>query len=114
MADQRIAHLNEEKKEWLRFTNFNIWSVLKLVSGGKKHIREMVLFFKGSSSTLEITVNDLIKWGLLSENREQKWPFKRTLSLTKSGMKMLGLLDEIGNMVEEIRRREKGRRGGDE
>ncbi len=83
----------------------NSWSVLKLVEGGKDHIREMIGVFKGSSSTLEITVNNLVRWGLLSENRGKKWPFRRTLTLTKDGVKMLGLMDEIGNMVKEIRMR---------
>ncbi len=94
VTDQRIAHLDEEKKEWLSFTNFNVWAVLKLVNGGKRHIREIMSFLKGSTFTLETTVNNLVKWGLLSENREQKWPFKRTLNLTKDGVKMLNLLDE--------------------
>lgn len=103
MADQRIAHLDEEKREWLDITNFNVWQVLRLVEDGKTHIRKMIGIFKGSNTTLERTVNSLVRWGLLSENRGQKWPFHRTLGMTKSGMRMLNLLDQIGDIVKQIR-----------
>ncbi|MBA7503772.1 hypothetical protein ES706_02393 [subsurface metagenome] len=105
MARQRIAHLDEEKREWLNITNFNVWRVLKLVNGGGRHIRAIMSLFKGSTFTLGTTVNSLVRWGLLSEDKEETWPFKRTLALTEDGVKMLGLLDEIGEMVKGIRSR---------
>ena len=104
IVDPRIFHLGKEKKEWLDITNFNVWQVLRLISGGKNHIRVMADAFKGSNTTLEFTVNSLTKWGFLSENKSQEFPFKRTLALTRKGMKMLRLLDEIGEMVKEIRK----------
>lgn len=99
----RIANLDKEKREWLDITNFNVWQVLRLVEDGKTHIRKMIGIFKGSNTVLERTVNSLVRWGLLSEDKEETWPFKRTLVLTEGGMKMLGLLDKIGGMVKEIR-----------
>lgn len=105
MFSSRIARLGKEKEEWLNITNFNVWQVLRLIEDGKTHIRKMIGIFKGSNTALERTVNSLVKWGLISEDTEETWPFKRTLALTEDGMKMLDLLDEIGEMVKGIRSR---------
>ena len=102
--DSRIAYLDKEKREWLDITNFNVWQVLKLVNGRKSHIRKMIGVFQGSSTTIENTVNNLVRWRLLSENRSQAWPFKRTLALTEEGVEMLDLLDKIGEKVKQIRK----------
>lgn len=110
MSNLRVARLDEEKKEWLGIANFNVWLVLKLVEEGKSHVRGMASVFKGSNTTLERTINNLVRWGFLSENRSKKWPFRRTLSLTERGIKILNLLDKIGEMVKEIRKATRRRR----
>lgn len=104
MPDSRVARMDKERKEWLGIANFSVWRVLKLVEGGKGHVREIAGVFRGSNTTLERTVNNLIQWGFLFENRSKEWPFRRTLSLTKRGIKILNLLDKIGEMVKETRK----------
>lgn len=100
----KFARMGEEKERWLNITNFNVWQTLKLIEGGRNYIRAIIESFAGSRTTLIYIVNTLVKWGLVSEEREQKRPYKRILKLTEDGVKLLGLLDGIGEIVNKIRK----------
>lgn len=49
----------------------------------------------GSSNTLKTYTDRLVEEGYISENRMLVFPYKRTLSLTKKGLKTLRQMEKI-------------------
>lgn len=60
-----------------------------------KHFNNLWSEIGGSSNTLKKYVDELVDGGYIKEEREGKFPYKRTLTLTKKGKDTLKLMEEI-------------------
>ncbi len=51
----------------------------------KATVREIVFGVAGSPNTILKNINSLVEMGLLAEKRENRFPFRRVLTLTAKG-----------------------------
>jgi len=74
-----------------------------------RHITELQYEVKGSLSTIEARVEELVEQGLVTAEEMEKWPFRRVLKLTEKGFQMAGFLDRLHSILHEglPKRREK-------
>jgi predicted transcriptional regulator len=52
----------------------------------------------GGISTVKTELDDLIERGLVKDNRQSTWPFRRDFSLTERGIKFLEKYEELEAM----------------
>jgi len=74
-----------------------------------RHITELQYEVKGSLSTIEVRVKELIEQGLVAEEEMEKWPFRRVLKLTEKGFQMARFLDQLFNILREGLPRRRGK-----
>jgi len=68
--------------------------ILLALDGSEKHVSALLKDVGGSALTLEQRLSFLVKNGFLKENRMDKFPFKRVLSLSEKGKYILNLMKE--------------------
>ncbi|MDI6847011.1 MAG: winged helix-turn-helix transcriptional regulator [Candidatus Bathyarchaeia archaeon] len=66
-----------------------------------QHITELQREVKGSLSTIEARVEELIEHGLITAEEMEEWPFRRVLKLTERGLQMARFLDRLRNILRE-------------
>jgi DNA-binding HxlR family transcriptional regulator/uncharacterized protein YwgA len=64
-----------------------------------RHITELQLEVKGSLSTIEARVNELINDGLVSSEELGRWPFRRVLTLSDKGLQLAGFLERMKGVL---------------
>lgn len=66
--------------------------ILLALSEGPKHVRELLAEVKGSALTLEDRIQELLKEGLIKEEKMERWPYRKVLKLTEEGEEIAKLL----------------------
>ena len=65
------------------------------------HVTELQREVKGSLSTIEARVEELVEQGLVTAEKMEKWPFRRVLTLTEKGFQMARFLGRLRNILRE-------------
>jgi DNA-binding HxlR family transcriptional regulator len=99
MKDFRI-----EKEMWINLANYEVWSILKLLSTGEKKVRDFMEAGLSPNVVLKY-LNSMIQWGLVNEKweRNNRGIKRRIIFITERGQKLLNCYDAIGEIVKEIR-----------
>jgi DNA-binding HxlR family transcriptional regulator len=99
MKDFRI-----EKEMWINLANYEVWSILKLLSTGEKKVRDFMEAGLSPNVVLKY-LNSMIQWGLVNEKweRNNRGIKRRIIFITERGQKLLNYYDAIGEIVKEIR-----------
>ena len=59
--------------------------ILVALLDGPKHIRELQEIVRGSATTIDVRVKELIQKKYVRQREQKNWPFRRTLQLTEMG-----------------------------
>jgi len=103
-----VRNFREERKNWVDFTRFEVWAVLKAIANGtgREGVRSVVERTRLSPLTVEKVLNKLVRYRIIEERKEKRWPYRRSLRLTERGERLLACFDSIGELVKQIREEE--------
>ena len=78
----------------------NIEILLTLHNNPPLNVRSLISRVKGSPITVEKMINELMNAGLIEEEREDTFPFRRKLRLTDTGKKVVEKIMELKEILE--------------
>lgn len=96
-----LRNFKSEKETWVQLTNFYLWSILKVLEQGSKYVRELERTTKIHPNTLELWLERMLKWGLVTDRWGKQT--RRYFEITERGKKLLSAYHQIGEIVAEIR-----------
>jgi predicted transcriptional regulator len=106
-------NFREERKRWVDFVRFEVWAILKAIANGagREGVRSVVKRTRLSPLTVEKVLNRLVRYRIIEERKEKRWPYRRSFCLTERGEWLLACFDSIGELVKQIREEEEVRAG---
>jgi predicted transcriptional regulator len=100
-----MEDLRKERENWIDFARFEVWAILKAIDSGagQRGVRSVIRMTRLSPLTVEKVLNRLVKYRIIEEKREKRWPWSRSFRLTEKGECLLMCFDSIGELVKQIR-----------
>jgi DNA-binding IclR family transcriptional regulator len=104
----RVREFRKEREKWVDFVRFEVWAILKAVANGagREGVRSVVERTRLSPLTVEKVLNRLVRYRIIEERKEKRWPYRRSFRLTERGEWLLACFDSIGELVKQIREEE--------